>query len=469
VRGKGVSRVAAHLHDNISDLTESYRHIFGQRYEIHNLTNETSLVTLVKKYNANGNNVKIGATMPADRIFGLAGLSRDVHPVQQSDYKNVASVYTDFAEAEVKNDVDILLFAQRDKCRRPTANNLSLDLSTLPSWVPDWSIDRLRTPYAYPDLTHSPTSSAGGRMRGKPTRIDRTLRIEGLVLDSIVRVGQRQVHSTWHRRTTEGLDYASLKHFFDEVEEFLVAAAALRGEERREGEEADNNTPSRAKLSLVDGGLTPMDYESPSTSAMYIKLKELYDLSARAEEGRDTYTSLARAWARHRPTQSRWTSVLSPPGLLKCTWISIDVAIAVARMRTWILFSALRYWWLRPLVRRAEGQSGSAGDIKEYSSKDLLEFQDNILRNRGRRLYVTHGGLVGLGPENMELGDDVAILFGGRVPFIVRKTTTTTSLVRVSHPSLDCTLVGEAYCQGMMEGEALVGKDLDKATTFFIS
>ena len=39
----------------------------------------------------------------------------------------------------------------------------------------------------------------------------------------------------------------------------------------------------------------------------------------------------------------------------------------------------------------------------------------------GRRMYITHNGTLGLGPRMMQEGDEVCVLFGGRVPFLLRR------------------------------------------------
>lgn len=40
----------------------------------------------------------------------------------------------------------------------------------------------------------------------------------------------------------------------------------------------------------------------------------------------------------------------------------------------------------------------------------------------GRRLYVTDQGQVGIGPKNMKIGDDVFVLCGSQVPFVLRQS-----------------------------------------------
>ncbi|KAL8993106.1 MAG: hypothetical protein Q9169_006597 [Polycauliona sp. 2 TL-2023] len=41
--------------------------------------------------------------------------------------------------------------------------------------------------------------------------------------------------------------------------------------------------------------------------------------------------------------------------------------------------------------------------------------------SHGRRVYLTQNGFLGIGPKVMEKGDEVCVLFGGRVPFILRR------------------------------------------------
>ncbi|KAH7244510.1 heterokaryon incompatibility protein-domain-containing protein [Fusarium redolens] len=62
-----------------------------------------------------------------------------------------------------------------------------------------------------------------------------------------------------------------------------------------------------------------------------------------------------------------------------------------------------------------------------------------------RRLFVTNGGYIGLAPPSAQLGDEVVLLSGGRVPFVVRKRNLNIQ---------ECySIVGEAYVHGIMDGE----------------
>jgi len=64
----------------------------------------------------------------------------------------------------------------------------------------------------------------------------------------------------------------------------------------------------------------------------------------------------------------------------------------------------------------------------------------------GRSFYMTEHRVPGLGPLAAKPGDHVTVLLGCKVPIILRPTTNGGYKV-----------VGEAYCDGFMDGEALLG------------
>jgi hypothetical protein len=82
---------------------------------------------------------------------------------------------------------------------------------------------------------------------------------------------------------------------------------------------------------------------------------------------------------------------------------------------------------------------------------DMAAFSTNLLRNVGRRLYRTTTGYVGMGPPEMKLGDAVTVFCGGTTAHLLRQMATSTS---GSNGEL-WEYVGEAYCDGVMNGEAL--------------
>jgi hypothetical protein len=63
-----------------------------------------------------------------------------------------------------------------------------------------------------------------------------------------------------------------------------------------------------------------------------------------------------------------------------------------------------------------------------------------------RRLYLTEDRHLGLGPQSAEAGDEVWLVDGAQVPFILRP---------VDRIKQTFTLVGETYVHGFMNGEML--------------
>ncbi|KAF2432984.1 hypothetical protein EJ08DRAFT_584731 [Tothia fuscella] len=62
----------------------------------------------------------------------------------------------------------------------------------------------------------------------------------------------------------------------------------------------------------------------------------------------------------------------------------------------------------------------------------------------GHSYFETEKGYIGLGPFMVEPGDQVCVLFGGRVLYVLR-------------PDQDgsCIYIGDAYVHGLMDGEAI--------------
>lgn len=74
----------------------------------------------------------------------------------------------------------------------------------------------------------------------------------------------------------------------------------------------------------------------------------------------------------------------------------------------------------------------------------LVFEEESHLPNGFRRLFLTNGNLLGLGPQSLERGDTVWLLPGGRVPIILRQRENGHYVV-----------IGEAYVHGIMHGEAV--------------
>jgi hypothetical protein len=74
-----------------------------------------------------------------------------------------------------------------------------------------------------------------------------------------------------------------------------------------------------------------------------------------------------------------------------------------------------------------------------------------------RRFFVTQGGLIGIGPADTQVGDEVYVIGGCRQPLTLRESETVFSLPGTDNePQLCHTLVGDCYIHGIMDGEAAI-------------
>ncbi|KAF2833315.1 hypothetical protein CC86DRAFT_461711 [Ophiobolus disseminans] len=92
----------------------------------------------------------------------------------------------------------------------------------------------------------------------------------------------------------------------------------------------------------------------------------------------------------------------------------------------------------------------------------LIPVTDSLTVNavricRGRRIFGTDNGKLGLGPEIMKEGDVCCILYGGHVPVILRETT-----------AGEYRLVGEAYVEGCMDGALNEVQFAERTTRKFV-
>jgi hypothetical protein len=86
----------------------------------------------------------------------------------------------------------------------------------------------------------------------------------------------------------------------------------------------------------------------------------------------------------------------------------------------------------------AETQMSVSGTTSTVDPATALAYLENSREHktlRGRKLFATNRGLVGLGPSDVREGDAVVVLYGARTPFILRGNVTET----------EWRVVGDAY------------------------
>ena len=111
----------------------------------------------------------------------------------------------------------------------------------------------------------------------------------------------------------------------------------------------------------------------------------------------------------------------------------------------------------------AELKAMGLGDDDRKLAEVRLKFKKNIEYNKSpehstycllmdafkvRRSFLGAEGYVGVGSMGMQAGDVVCVLYGGSFPFILREVDKDGELGAYM-------LVGQAYCDGIMDGEAL--------------
>ncbi|KAK4205443.1 heterokaryon incompatibility protein-domain-containing protein [Triangularia verruculosa] len=67
-----------------------------------------------------------------------------------------------------------------------------------------------------------------------------------------------------------------------------------------------------------------------------------------------------------------------------------------------------------------------------------------------KKPFLTAKGFLGMGPPDMQVGDGVVVFCGGRIPFVVRQLPVKKGEKETFQ------LLGEAFCDGIMDGEAAV-------------
>ena len=91
-------------------------------------------------------------------------------------------------------------------------------------------------------------------------------------------------------------------------------------------------------------------------------------------------------------------------------------------------------------------------DVEAASMSALFEESDPLVKVlmecRGRRLFRTQTGYIGLGSTGLALGDKVVIIEGTTTPFLFRKTES-----KAVTSGMRGTLVGECYVDGIMKGD----------------
>lgn len=83
----------------------------------------------------------------------------------------------------------------------------------------------------------------------------------------------------------------------------------------------------------------------------------------------------------------------------------------------------------------------------------VIKYRIRMQAMRNKRPYLSNKGYVGMGPVTTQPGDIIVVLIGARVPYILRRGQQETYF-----------LLGEAYCDGIMDGEITTRRSKQKFT-----
>ncbi|KAI1164193.1 heterokaryon incompatibility protein-domain-containing protein [Nemania serpens] len=477
---------------DIYALNEPFLRMVKERKAIHGIqSRRRSLYEVVLQYNVNNGTSKIGATKPEDRIYALLGLAGEDEiereTIENMEVDNVRGTFTQFASSVIKGNMDVLLFSQMPKS--PTHGH------RLPSWVPDWSADPLRTPHGYADLT-TPVFSAGGNRDADhvavhvPTGV---LRVNAIPVGRVIRVGVRSIQPD-ESATIENIEYMSARHFFDEIEEFMDAAAQI--DPIHAPDISDLQCRLESTIRLSDGGLSarqfPTEFDPATAPAMLREIhrhvshlgQQYIDVEAQTRS-MTTFIGMIRSagvmpW--HWTPASEidvirlcavdpimaagiWMKglflTISDVGLVMWHIARLRLHVAIIRFRRNRVKLDLHRQYLDTVMRDVGLENNFLG------TREWRHHTSNLLKNIGRKLFLTDTGYVGLAPGNTKEEDEIVVIPGGSVPHILRSQTVSKDLDHEGR-SQDVHLrsyVGEAYCDGIMDGELLRGGD--KATRTF--
>ena len=400
---------------------------------------------------------------PKDKIYAFLGLAKEFlveipsnKPLQGMIIPNyretIQNVYIEAAIFILLNDKDIGLLSLRQDAT-------STKVKDLPSWVPDFSVGSF--PYPLDDGLAVPwTASLGLGQRKIQILPNRTLQLHGVRVDKVVQVAE------WK--------YFTLAPFLDilmnvqqeseikdplmneQLEKFSVRADIRMmgsGSKARIDESRACGTPrSQSRFEILWRTLIEDCFErvhpAPQDCGKAMKLlftrevNELQFLAARSLLGGEQ----ARSESAFRNACENYTAMLKIQGLVEpesrlCQppgWNKVLSGINLA------LSNGTSKKLLETLSRRFHALEDSAAEKVGKGVLVELHLQTN-LRNNGRSLFRSSQGRLGKGSQSTEPGDEIWLLCGASVPYILR-------------PQKDSkyTLVGEGYVHGIMHGEAVV-------------
>jgi hypothetical protein len=437
-------------------------------------------------------NTTRSATDPRDLVYGVTGLASEIPPgfirydlslkdcVVHITSKMIQHSQSIELLRYVSPITDLAGFSSRQGARRGVENDYER-MGDLPSWSPDWTQTAyprtLQIRAQYRHLLHRRFSAAGITQADPSLFQANVLGVSGILCDTVAQVASRvytvpgmgtdakclqewchlvysshaahraccdlchrNIYGVRHRCTVcEDYDLCSRCFAMSEI----IHPNHAFGEVRtvKVGDCAD--VPDVICAEDEDG--------NHHVSGSFWEMLEIYDYPFTKDENlqsafRETLTASVPAIN----TVTRYTAKT----------IVEEVAFAV-------------FWSTRAeehsVVKFKAGRGYTQSDIRDILqliSNDHVFAVESVVGTilNGKRLFVSEKGYIGWGPEKTKVGDVIVVMNGGEMPFIVRQIEGM-PLGSIEKGALDCTLVGETYVHGLMNGQALKAVEKGKLNT----
>ncbi|KAH6955752.1 heterokaryon incompatibility protein-domain-containing protein [Ilyonectria sp. MPI-CAGE-AT-0026] len=352
-----------------------------------------------------------------DRIYGFLGLASDAGdleiPIQYSKSVSLEAVYTDATKRIIANgDVDFLFLAHR------TASH-----PTLPSWVPDFC-SICDVPILTDRTIMSTKAFAAGIGRLQPTRTQASMGADSgvLVLDGI-RIDVIDIVGSEWPTNSEG------KRGFLEMFTPLLSIQLLVGESFNRVSQIPNHplwATDEQKVRCVEAF-----WRVPIADQEYVGNTRWHSQRATAERSAVGGQEMCRVLELYHRL------------IIKNEPEDVVLPLDESEKRS---LDGLEGEELASSRRKIqESKLGLNGELP-------LNYQASMSVLETRRGFLTSEGYVGIGPLEMQVGDVICVIFGAQLPLLLR-------------PLGDngYSFVGDVYCDGLMDGEALTwGKDAEQ-------
>ena len=344
------------------------------------------------------------ATIPSDKIYGLLAITKDgqdliPHPIYTLSAEEVCTMTT-AAIISAGADLDIICYAKASPGR------------VLPSWVPDWTKELAQNSMTVANAGKDLYNATGKSQGGEYLRIPHTgefldnnlvLKVRGFIVDVVHGLGAVDLDNGPFLNLEKPTNYGLIQP---------------EPEQNRSQYGSETGIFRALWMSLVLG-------ERDDQVGGSDFLNSLYVTQAQASDGK---------------------AISENVNVIFKSWYSINKAFEIHGR-------ALSQWFRISTAVPSRPER----DMNDLTDEDFKFLEEIMLATTHKRLMFTHEGYIGMAPYDTRKGDKVCLLFGCRVPVVLRE--------RIAG---GFELIGEVYVHGIMKGEALTAENHEKLRDFCI-